>query len=185
MAGFFESLKRMAMGEPVYRQGDQDSGWSGVDGKPKSAQPRPGEPTPAPAPQPDVPFSGIVKGNANTFPQVVVKRTRTHTSGGNMTVYCSIVNKSNVRVEVDEIHLAGHSQNLGGDLGPGQEREFLCYNGPRLSSEGHREATLNYKVEETGDYFQSVYDVEYQYLSDRTYAVEELHLRLPIRDIYG
>jgi hypothetical protein len=182
MPGFFESLKRMAQGKPVFDTNDDKSGWVGKDGKPQATAS--GEPTPVPQPQPDVPFSGVVKGNSSTFPVVAVKRTRTQTSGGNMTVYCSIVNKSNGRIDVDEIHLAGHSQNLGDDLAPGQEREFLCYNGPRLSSDGYREATLNYKTE-GGDYFQSIYDVEYQYLSDHTYAVEDLHLRLPIRDIYG
>ncbi len=184
MPGFFESLKRMAQGKPVFDANDNAAGWADKDGN---------------AQEPIVPAgqeqergqavheqrTSVVKGQSSTFPVVVVKRTRTQVNGNNQTVYCSIVNRFAEAVELDEIDVAGGSRRLGGVLRPGEEREYLCYSGPRSSGESHKVATLNYKVDETGDYFQSVYDVEYAYAPDKLYAVEELHFRAPIVDIYG
>lgn len=201
MPSFFESLKRMAQGKPVFDANDDNTGWVGRDGKPRPATPQQSaQAAPQSAPQPltnaqqpaqpqqtpPEPYGGIIKGNYNTYPQVVISRTRTQLNGANQTVYCSVINRSQVPVEVEELHVLGHSRNLGGYLRPGEEREYMVYNGQRFTSEGHKEAYLNYKVDETGDYFQSVYDVEYQFeQGDRTYSVEQLHWRSPIRDIYG
>jgi len=182
MPGFFESMKRMIVGQPVFDTNDDQSGWVGKNGQPQEAtqQPQPGQPVAEPERK-----SSVVKGQTSTFPVVVVKRTRTQLSGSNQTVYCSVVNRFTEAVEVEEIELMGNSRNLGGYLRPGEEREYMVYNGPRQTHEGHKEAKLNYKVDETGDYFQSIYDVEYQLENDKTYSVEELHFRGPIRDIYG
>lgn len=189
--GFFEGLSRLAKGEPVFQDGDGKEDRSAFDVGGASQQPRTdhggGQQNAGqqPGAQPQQHSTGIIKGQASTFPVVVVKRTRTQMSGSNQNVYCSIVNRSNLAVEVEEIHLNGSSRNIGGYLKPGEEREWLCYSGPRRTNEAYKEATLNYKVEENGDYFQSIYDVEYQLESDKTYTVEELHWRQPIRDIYG
>lgn len=187
MPGIFESLKRLVNGEPVFDPNDQKRGWADQNGRDKELKPADDEPqATAQQPQPAKPKSSVVKGNPSTFPVVVVKRTRTQLSGNSQNVYCSIINRSGEPVEVEEIHLAGGSRRLGGYLRAGEEREWLCYSGPRSKSEGNKEATLNYKVEETGDYFQSIYDVEYQFeQADKTYSIEELRWRQPIRDIYG
>ena len=190
--GFFEGLKRLANGEPVFRAEDQDQSWVDSSKRADAYNPAPQQggdhgagATSQPGAQQQPKSNGIVKGQASTFPVVVVKRTRTQMSGSNQTVYCSIVNRSNLAVEVEEIRLNGSSRKIGGHLRPGEEREWLAYSGPRRTSEAYKEATLDYKVEENGDYFQTIYDVEYQYESDKTYTVEELHWRQPVRDIYG
>ena len=184
MPGFFESLKRMASGQPVFDENDSKQGWSDASGNARDAQPAPQQQGQAPA-APAEKRSSVVKGQASTFPVVVVKRTRTQVNGSNQTVYCSIVNRFSEPVELDEIELEGSSRRLGGFLRPGEEREYMCYNGSRPNSEAHKVAKLNYKVDETGDYFQSIYDVEYEYGQDKLYSVEELHWRQPIVDIYG
>jgi hypothetical protein len=191
MPGFFESLKRMAQGKPVFDSNDDSAGWADKNGNARDVQqqPDPEQQTQQPqASQPQQPqgrADGVIKGQASTFPVVVVKRTRTQLSGTNQAVYCSIVNRSKVAVELKEVRLAGSSRRLSEHLRPGEEREWLCYNGPRQSSESYKEASLDYMVEITRDDFQSIYDVEYQYGSDKTYSVEELHWRQPIRDING
>lgn len=183
MAGFFESMKRMIEGKPVFDANDDNKGWIGKNGQPQEASADPSAPVQS---QPVEPKSSIIKGNANTFPKVYVKRTRTQLSGSNQIVYVSIYNASQVEIELEELEIMGNSKQLGSHLRPGEEREFMVYNGPRKTSESHREAHLNYKEDETNDYFQSIHDVEYQFeQGDKTYSVEELHLRLPIRDIYG
>lgn len=193
--GFFEGLSRLAKGEPVFQEGDgkEDRSAFDVGGAPQQgrdhgagsmgqAGQQPGAQSQS---QPQQHTTGIVKGQASTFPVVVVKRTRTQMSGSNQNVYCSIANRSNLAVEVEEINLNGMRRKIGGYLRPGEEREWLCYSGPRRTSEAYKEATLDYKVEENGDYFQTIYDVEYQLESDKTFTVEELHWRQPVRDIYG
>ncbi len=190
MPGLFEGLKRLVNGEPVFSENDVNKGWNDKNGNQRDLPGQSGAEQPAsqqqtqptkPQGRPD----GVIKGQYSTFPVVVVKRTRTQLSGTNQTVYCSIVNRSNVAVEIKKIRLAGSSRDIGGFLRPGEEREWLCYSGPRQSSEAYKEASLDYMVEETRDDFQSIYDVEYQYESDKTYSVEELHWRQPIRDING
>lgn len=184
--GFFESLSRLAKGEPVFQDGDGKEDRSAFDVGNTPQQPAADHGASGQhAGQTQGHDLGIIKGQSSTFPVVVVKRTRTQMSGSNQNVYCSIVNRSNLAVEVEEIHLNGSSRNIGGYLKPGEEREWLCYSGPRRTSEAYKEATLNYKVDENGDYFQTIYDVEYQLESDKTYSVEELHWRQPVRDIYG
>jgi hypothetical protein len=128
--------------------------------------------------------TGVIKGDSSTFPVVYIKNSRAHLNGPNQDVYCSIVNNSKGVIELHEIDLAGQDRRLGGALRPGEEREYLAYSGPRHTDGADREAHLDYK-DETGDYFQSIHDVKYRYESDKTYSVDEIHLRLPIRDIYG
>lgn len=186
--GFFESLKRMANGEPVFQEGDDQKGWAGADGRERKTESGAQQPQQAAAPQQqsEGPESTIQKGNPSTFPVAYVKRTRTAQSGSNQTVYISVYNSSRLAVELEEFEIMGRSQHYNYDLRPGQEREVLAYNGPRTSHEGHHEARLTYKTEEGKDYFQSIHDVEYQFEQhDQTYSIEEVRLRLPIRDIYG
>ncbi len=187
MPGFFEGLKRLVNGEPVYKENDQNKGWADQEGREKDfARQTPDTPQNEQhqAQQSAKSKNSVVKGNSSTFPVVVVKRTRTQLSGNNQNVYCSIINRFSEPVELEDVHLAGSSRRLGGYLRAGEEREWLCYSGPRSKQESDKVATLDYKVEETGDYFQSIYDVEYQFeQADQTYSVEELHWRSPIRDI--
>jgi hypothetical protein len=187
MPGFFEGLKRMANGQPVFDENDSKQGWSDASGNAReiNSGDEPTAPQQTNDPTAEDKGNGVVKGQSSTFPVVVVKRTRTQINGSNQSVYCSIVNNFSRPVEIDEIELAGRSRKLGGYLRPGEEREYLCYNGSRATSEANRVAKLNYKVEETGDYFQSIYDVEFEYGQDKLYSVEELHWRQPIIDIYG
>jgi hypothetical protein len=181
--GFFEGMKRLINGQPVFDANDSGKGWTDQAGREKEFSTGEGEQQPA-QPEQKGPTTGVIKNHPDTFPVVVVKRTRTRLNGTNQDVYCSIVNNSKGPVELDEINLAGRSRHINGYLRAGEEREWLCYSGPRSTAETYKVANLDYK-DETGDYFQSIYDVEYQYESDKTYSVEELHLRLPIRDIKG
>lgn len=186
--GFFESLKRMANGEPVFQEGDDGKGWAGADGREREAAQNAAQaPQQQQQAQPQhVVDSGIQKGNPSTFPVVYIKRTRTQQSGSNQTVYVSVYNSSKLSIEIEEFEIMGRSQHYNYDLRPGQEREVMAYNGPRSRSEGHHEARLTYKTDEGKDYFQSIHDVEYQFEQhDGTYSIEEVRLRLPIRDIYG
>ncbi|SRR6266496_1376397 len=184
MPGIFESLKRLIMGEPVFKAGDSTGGWMNKEGRAQPDSAVPPQPSDRSSSQQAQRTDGVIKGNPSTFPQVYVRRTRAQVNGANQDVYCGIYNASRGTVELQDMAVAGRSRRLGGTLRAGEEREYLAYSGPHQTSESYHEAHLNYKTE-SGDYFQSMYDVEYSYQADKSYTIEELHLRLPIRDIYG
>lgn len=173
MAGFFQAMKRIIQGKPVFDTHDPRDGYA------PSTQP-------SHTPQaPTAPAQKLVqKGNARTFPVVYVKRTITRQNGPNQQVSVRILNTFPQEIELDKIRLMNTSRDLKTKLRPNEEREFMVFQGPRLPREQYREALLDYKTID-GDYFESIHDVEFQYESDKTYSVEELHLKMPIRDIYG
>ncbi|HWZ65491.1 MAG TPA: hypothetical protein VNX65_01690 [Patescibacteria group bacterium] len=128
---------------------------------------------------------GVQKGDSHTFPVVYIKHTKCHLNNGHMQVYCSIANSSQIEIELHKIHLLGTNRVLGNFLRPGEEHECLIYDGPDANSDHDREVYLDYKTH-TGDYFESVHDIKFTYqASDKTYSIDEIHLRLPIRDING
>lgn len=128
---------------------------------------------------------GINKGEPKTFPVVYVEHSRCHLDGNKMQVYCSILNSSPMIIELDKIHMLGTSRVLGNFLKPKEEHECLVYDGPHANNEHDYELHLDYK-DHTGDYFRSVHDIKFTYQAkDKTYIIDEIRLRLPIRDING
>lgn len=163
---FFSVLGRIVAGKPAF----EDRG--------QMRQPQPGAPETPPS-------SAIRKGDDSSFPVVYVKRVKTDSNGNNMDVYVQIVNTWPDEVMLDKILVAGKTHEINDFLPGGHEREFHIYSGPRLEKQ-YLEALLDYKTVHEGDYFQAVHDVTFTYhAADRTYIIDEMHLRRPIRDIYG
>jgi hypothetical protein len=174
MPSFFEAMKRMIQGKPVFDAPEQP--------RQDSAQPlTPVPPRPA---APTAPQNTIRKGVDSTFPVVYVKRTTTRINGRQMQVYCRIMNTFRETIALDKIRLLGTTRELDCDLRPGEEREFQVYNGPMVTNQ-QREAKLDYKTQREGDYFEAIHDITFTYRPDKTYMVDEMKLHLPIRDIYG
>jgi hypothetical protein len=170
---FFSIMGRMIEGKPAFEDESQQK-----DGN-EEAQPS------AQESKPTAPQSTIDKSNENTFPVVYVKRVKVSLNGNNMEVYAQIVNEWSEEIMLDKIRLANATQEIDNTLRGNEEREFLIYRGPKLSNECF-EAQLDYKTQNEGDYFQAVHDVKCTYdASDKTYTIDEMRLRRPIRDIYG
>lgn len=170
MPGFFESMKRMAQGKPLYD--DPNVMPSHSDAQPQSHEVESHQ-------------SRIQKGNDRTFPVVYVKRTATRMNGSNMQVSVHILNTWPEPVELDKIRLLGTTHELDAPLRSNQEREFVVYNGPRPKNKV-TQAQLDYKTHHERDYFEAIHDVTFMYHDDdQTYSVDQLRLRMPIRDIYG
>ncbi|SRR6266550_856284 len=178
MPSFFEVFKRMVQGKPVFDASDEmkkqmdQSQAPGQQAGEQTSQPRPQRPP-----------STIQKGNASTYPVVYVRHVTRHLNGPNMQCYAAIRNNSTGNIELDKIRLLGTARELDSFLRPGEERQYEIYNGPRPTSSHYDEVELDYKDQTTGDYFSAIHDVEFDYQPDKTYALEELKLRLPIRDI--
>ncbi|HKR81416.1 MAG TPA: hypothetical protein VJR27_00240 [Candidatus Saccharimonadales bacterium] len=170
MPGFFEGMKRVLKGQPVFDENDNPSG----------ATP-PSQPAQQQTPMP----TGIQKYKDGTFPVVYLKRPIVHYNGDRIDVYCYIANNWPVEVLVDKIRIFDTRREIDISLRPHQEREVLVYSGPKITRD-YSEALLDYKTMLEGDYFESIHDVRYRYRGeDKTYEISDVRLRLPIRDIYG
>jgi len=170
MPSFFESLRRLATGQPVFEDESQ----------PKSQS------TPMPAPTPPSQPQGTVidKVHQDKFPNVHIKHVKTHENGNDMEVYCAIENTWPEEVMLDKIRILGATRELDDFLRGHEEREFLVYRGPKPQRQEY-EAQLDYKTRREGDYFRAVHDVRFLYHdADHTYTINDIRLRLPIRDIY-
>lgn len=166
---FLNFMSRMIEGKPVFDESN------GAAEKPQQPQKNEAAATP----------SSIVKGSDSTFPVAYVKRMKTNFNGSKMEVYAQIVNEWHDEIMLDKITIGGAVRELDSSLRAGEEREFLIYSGPKLQNECH-EAQLDYKTQNEGDYFQAIHDVKCTYDgSDKTYGLDEMRLRRPIRDIYG
>lgn len=168
--GFFDFMTKMAAGRPIF----DDSGARDV----VSEQSQSPEPRPKSEPVYD-------KANDHTFPVVEIRRVTSHLSGNQMQIYCMLSNNWKEELMLDKIYLLDTKRELGTVLRSGEARDFLVYSGPVLTHEYH-EAQLDYKTQREGDYFAAMYDVSFVYHGDsKTYTLDDMKLRLPIRDIYG
>lgn len=173
MPGFFDFMKRMAEGRPIFDDPNTTPPPAGA-----------GQQTPPPAPA-ETQKTAINKADQNSFPVVHVKRVTSRISGNKLQVYGWIKNEWPEEIMLDKIRLLNMKRELDSYLRGGEEREFLLYDGPRPTQQ-YFEAQLDYKTQKEGDYFQAIHDVGFEYQGqDKTYSVDELRLRHPIRDIYG
>lgn len=126
----------------------------------------------------------VNKGDYRTFPIVRVKGTNTRVYNGQMEIRCRIINDSPFRVDVDKTEIFENSAVIKYPLSPRQDKEFLIYKGPCMHDGDEDEMSIEYKTE-NGDYFKSIHDVKFHINADRSFSVDEIELRPPIRDIYG
>jgi hypothetical protein len=180
MPGIFDFFDRMVKGELVFNDEDDKNNRGGV--KPDEIQQAEAEPAPK-APEPTGPV--IRKGDDSSFPVVYVKRLVPRINGTKMQVYGWIKNEWPEEIMLDKIRWLGATREIDSFLKGGEERDFLLYDGPLLSSENH-EAQLDYKTQRDNDYFEAVHEVTFTYHpNEKLYSVNEIRLRRPIRDIYG
>jgi len=174
MPTFFEGMKRIFKGKPVFADDDY-----------YHTAPDQNQPVPQPGERPAAPQSRIQKNNPSTFPVVYLKHSNTHINGNRMEVYCRIVNTWPAEVLIDKIYMFGVKREIDATLRAGQEREFLVYSGSKLTKQ-YFESRLDYKTHEEGDYFEAIHDITFLYHSeDKTYTVNDIRLRRPVKDIYG
>lgn len=166
MPGFFESLGRMVKGEPVFQPGDDGS--------------RQQESAPAPAAAPVVQPSHRTDGK--TVPTVTIVRTECDIDDVYMTISAEVKNQSNEPVYVDKVMILGMKRELDRDMNPGEEHEFLIYQGPRPTGTHQTRAELHYR-NKAGDYFASIHFVEFRQLQDGMFVVDEVRFIPPIKDV--
>lgn len=170
--GFFEGLKRMVQGKPVFEvpQDVEKDKWE--DEAPADLETR--DNTPQGAPQAPV--------GPKVLPVVEIESCDSHMHGSNMEVYADIQNNFNETIELDKIRLLGTMTEIDNLLKPGEQRQHRVYSGPRPTNTSSNYAELTYK-NPSGDYFTAVHYIEYKLESDKTYTIKNFKLQHPIRDV--
>lgn len=121
-------------------------------------------------------------------PEVEVTRVESHQSGdgAHVEVWVEIKNLSELEVEVKKVSFLKQRYDLGQFLKPGESRKVCIYRGDTPTNDGEHRCEVQYKISESGDYFQADHDVRYHYEKNEHgewYVPEEMRLIRPIRDI--
>jgi hypothetical protein len=191
MPSFFQGLKRLVLGEPVFTQADmaQKNNQLPAQPQPMPTQVTSGLFTPTQPPQGQQQEAPMGQGGApigpdgsKVMPVVLVNEVKCHWDGRSMECYGVMQNMSAEPVELDKIMLLGVTHNLDHFLNAGEEHELLLYSGQRPTNTSQTNCKLQYK-NHGGDYFEADYYIEYDILADGTCDIKRLRFIPPVRDI--
>lgn len=121
------------------------------------------------------------------LPEVEIDRCKSNLSSGkdHLDVWVFIKNNSEFDIEVTRINFLGRGA-AGCFLGAGGSREIRIYSGDTPKNDAYKTAQVQYKITESGDYFQTNHYVEYSYEQDgddEYYVPEEFKLDRVVKDI--
>lgn len=180
--GFFDGLRRMIEGKPVFvDESKKDIRDISDDDEDPWRQDE--------APTTDPPMSQgpesllVDERGRKIIPEIHLEHCRSYINGTSMMVTAWATNTGKVEVELDKVDLLGMKYELDRRLNPGQAHEVTLYKGPVPGNESYHEAILYYKIVENGDYFAAHFMIEYNRESDGVFTVEELHPERVVHDV--
>ena len=172
MPGFFEGMRRMLMGEPVYKPGETEDTpiYQHKDEAKAEAQ--------ATVANYDHDFD-----DKQNPPEAVIERFECYVHDEkHMEVNLHIRNQSKELLWIDKVLLFGKHFNLNHELDPREVREFMVYNGPMMDNKYYTEAELHYRTP-SGDYFSAKHVVEYEEKPNSKYIPHRMRFYGPVKDI--
>lgn len=130
----------------------------------------------------------IQANGQKVVPKVSIERVESHLADEmrRIEVWVHVKNLSDFEVELTRVNFWRQHTNPGRFLKPDESHEIRIYAGETRHDDAEHKAELQYKVIQTGDYFQADHHIEYQYERDENrefYIPEDMHLIEPIRDI--
>jgi len=172
--GFFDVMKKMAQGKPIFEVPAEDTRKWG-----------------SPAPDDSLPQGEKIERNVRystasgqkIIPEVEFSQVEPRYSGDNVELWVTIRNISQYPLFLDKSYIFGVKQELDYPLSPGGQREFQIYRGAQRRDDSYKYAELYYRDEGSGDYFCAAHMIKYDHESDGTYDVVDLDLIRPIKDI--
>jgi len=173
MPSFFDGLKRMLTGQPVFRPGeDSDEAVRKNDNREDVEE------------KPEHPFTGQpIPQGPKPRPQAIVERVECRTSGPNMEITVHIQNMSNEQIMLDKILLLNSRHELDRQLRPGERAEFVnVYRGPRPNNRNYSNCEVQYQ-DSTGDYFSAIHNIQFKQEPDNTYVIDDIRFVPPVKDI--
>lgn len=157
--GFFNAFKNIVLGKPVFTTPQQQK---------QAEHLAHGGTVPPPGPK--------------ILPQMVVERVNVQANGHELEVEAIVQNNGAHELLLDKIELLGKTVYLNGvHVSPGEEHEFTAYNGPRPNNTYNGQCLLYYK-DESGDYFASQHNIEFNQLPDGTYSINYIRFQ-NVRDV--
>ena len=122
------------------------------------------------------------------IPVVSIERVESHLSNDmkRVEIWATVKNHSDFEIELTRVNLWRQNSNPGRFLKPGEGYEIRVYAGDTRTDDAEHKAEVQYKIVQTGDYFQADYRIDYRYENEGEndfYVPEELKLIEPIRDI--
>lgn len=122
------------------------------------------------------------------IPRVTIERVESHLSDEmrRVEVWVHVRNHSSFDVELTRVNFWRQHTDPGRFLKPGESYEIRIYAGETRHDDAEHKAEVQYKLVQTGDYFQADHHVEYRYERDERaefYVPEEMRPIEPIRDV--
>lgn len=147
MPSFFEGLKRIAQGKPVYQ-------YTGS------------------TPQSSTNAQGSETNEVRRTPKVYIERTETDIDGDKMRTYADIKNESEETVLLDKIRLLGTTREIDTTLKAQDRKEILIYDGKAPDNNRDHDAELQYK-DMNDNYYKARHDVRFEPHGD-LYAIDKM-----------
>lgn len=160
MPSIFESLRRIATGQPVFNEAESS----------KPAQPVHQQ-------------SQHVPSGPKVLPTVSIVRSLCQNDGPGLECEILIRNQSQQNIRLQRIEFLGLIDELGEFLEPGDEREYTFRFASRPQTTSQNMARLFFHNAPEGDYFCADHLVEFEKLADNTYTVHQFRFQSPTRDI--
>lgn len=178
MSSFWETMKRLVAGQPVFRADEEDGVTRKSDTPAAPAAPARQQPA---APKPS--WQKQAPAGPKIIPQVVIDHIECRLKGtDHMEVSVHVRNTALERVLLDKILLLNEWHDIDDHLEPGQMREFTVYYGEMPKDTYASRAELHYRTD-SGDYFSAVHHVEFEPEKDGRYSIRRIRFLPPVKDI--
>ncbi len=163
MPSFFEGLKRLVLGKPVF---------TANDAKPADISSHQSQPNYAPT-----------AAGPKVTPQLIISRAESSEQGKGMRCELVLHNYSQMHLTVDRVELLGQTKELGRIIDPAEEYELQWDFSSRPGNTMYDDCNVYYKNTDTTDAFCSYHTVEFERQSDSSYTIQRVKFLPPIRDI--
>lgn len=166
--GFFSFLGKMAKGEPVFTNSPD-----------KADLPRTG------SAQMQADGAAVNPPAGKVIPLIYARRVESRLDSGGTFVDCWVLFENNgaVSVFIDKINIFGTTRELDRILQAGETYEFEVFRGPAPTNGNYQTATVSYRDNTTGDYFEARFMLRYDLEASGVYLLDEMILEQPVRDI--
>jgi hypothetical protein len=122
------------------------------------------------------------------IPEVYIEHVETHISGDmkHIELWVRFKNNSPLEIEIRRVNVFGLHGQFSRHLRAGEVHEEKIYSGDSLHTNSYHTCEVQFKITESGDYFQANHEIRYHYDRDEhgeRYVPNEMLLIRPIRGL--
>lgn len=171
-----DAVQNDAEGKPIETLATSKNGLGSTPQQPQSQQP----------PQND---KFHTASGQKIIPEIEIVRVEERLSSDmkQLELWATIRNHSAFEIELDKFGIFSYRGDLGKFIGPSGSEQVQIYRGITPTNNAYHTMYVQYKIQETGDYFQADHQIEYKLVNDNSgqhyYVPDELKIIRPVRDI--